>query len=132
MSIRNSVASALAVLLMAAALPACGQSSPPQARGGGKLSPEEQAMMFRDARDKMSAMSPDQRKAYHQQLKQQWASESPAQQQQQRAQLDSEWQALPQPQKDKMEARIQQREAKQNGGGQAQNGSAPSGESESQ
>ena len=56
MSIRNSVASALAVLLMAAALPACGQSSPPQARGGGKLSPEEQAMMFRDAREKVSGL----------------------------------------------------------------------------
>ncbi|HSZ75008.1 MAG TPA: hypothetical protein VK779_09325 [Rhizomicrobium sp.] len=117
MSVRNSLASVLAVLLMAAALPACGQSSPPQARGNGKLSPEEQAMMFRDARDKMSAMSPDQKRAYRQQIRQQWVSESSAQQQQQRTQLDSEWQSLPQAQKDRVEARIQQHESKPSGGG---------------
>jgi hypothetical protein len=106
---------------MAAALPACGKSNP-QAAGNGKLSPEEQAMMMRDARDKLMSMPQDQRRAYRQQLKQQWASMTSDQQTQKRAQLDSEWQGLPQAQKDKVEARIQQHEAKQNGGGGASTG----------
>lgn len=117
MSVRNPVALAIAALLMATALPVIAECSPApaQTRSNGHLSPEQQAMMFMDAHEKLNSLPQDQRKAYKQQLRQQWASLSPAQKAQQRQQLDAEWNALPEARKQKIEAHIQQWAATHNG-----------------
>jgi hypothetical protein len=117
MPIRNSITLAVASLFLATALPVIAECSPAptQTPNNNRLSPEQQAMMFMDAHDKLRSMSPDQRKAYKKQLRQQWASLSPAQKAQQQQQFDSEWNALPQAKKDKVEARIQQQAAKRAG-----------------
>jgi len=109
MPIRNSVAAVLASMFLAASLPVIAECSPasPDAKSNAPLTPEQQAMMFRDAHDKLTAMQPDQRKAYKRQLREQWASLTPSQKAEKRAQLDSEWNALPQARRDKIEAHLQ-------------------------
>jgi len=115
MSIRNSILLTVATIFAAAALPVIAECSPAptQTQGSTNLSPEQQAMMFRDAQDKLRSMTPDQRKAYKKQLRQQWASLSPTQKAQEIQQYDAEWNALPQTKKEKIESHIQQHAAKQ-------------------
>lgn len=109
MPIRNSIVLAVTSVFLALSLPVIAECSPasPDAKTSDRLTPEQQAMMFRDAHDKLNSMPADQRKAYKQQLRQQWASLTPSQKADKRAQLDAEWNALPQARRAKIEAHLQ-------------------------